>query len=192
MIKVFDSKQWAKNHATRMATCLRELFTRDVLQKQKSYKKSRDIYDKIAPEDDGNIPIGAHVLIHFPQAQGSTKLMSNWKGTYLVLNKVDKNVYLVSHVDGQRRKMLIHKNRMRVLPQDQDGNLVKSDSSEAVAKNEMEFQKSGKSRSNEHPTEVKQTRDQSDTIQAEPKKKKENQKAPSKHKMELRSRKKLT
>ena len=192
-VKEFDSKQWAKNHATRMATCLRELFTRDVLQKQKSYEKLRNIYNKIAPEDDGNIPIGAHVLIHFPQAQGTTKLMSNWKGVYLVLNKVDKNVYLVSHVDGQRRKMLIHKNRIRVLPQDQDGNLVKSDSSDAVAKNEMEFQKSGKSRSsNEHPTEVKQTRNQSDTTQAVPKKKQENQKAQSKHKMELRSRKKLT
>ena len=185
----FDSKQWAKEHSMRMSICLRELFKNDVLQKQRSYEKARNIYNKIAPEDDGNIPIGAHVLIHFPQAQGTTKLMSNWRGTFLVLQQVDKNVYMVTHVDGQRRKMLIHKNRLRVLPKDQDGNLVQSDSSDAVAKNETEVQKSGKSRfSNEHPTEVKQTPNQSDTTLAAPKKK--NQMAPSKHKMELRSRKK--
>ena len=165
-ITEFDSKQWSYNHSMRMATCLRELFINDVKIKQKSYEKSRNIFKKNGPEHVGEIPIGAHVLIHFPQAVGTNKLMSQWKGTYLVQQKVDKNVYLVSHLEGQRRKMLIHRNRMRLLPHDQDGNLVQNDGSEAVAE---EIRTSEKSRlSNEHPILVETQRDQSDTKHSDP------------------------
>ena len=194
-ITEFDSKQWSKDHSVRMATCLRELFIKDVKIKQKSYEKSRNNFKKNGPEHDDEIPIGAHVLIHFPLAPGSNKLMSQWKGTYLVNQKVDKNVYLVSHSDGQRRKMLIHKNRIRVLPQnDQDGNL-NNDSSEAVAAEEIQSEKSRLS--NEHPILVEQSRDQSDTKHADQNKisktkqstEKKKINASSSHPMQLRSRK---
>ena len=179
-----------------MATCLRELFINDVKIKQKSYEKSRNIFKKNVPEHDGEIPIGAHVLIHFPQAVGTNKLMSQWRGTYLVQSRVDKNVYLVSHLEGQRRKMLIHKNRIRILPKNQDGNLDQKDGSDAVAE---EIQTSEKSRlKNEHPILVESKRDQSDIKHFDPNNIKTNEqsavhkkktKSSSTHGMRLRSQK---
>ena len=122
--------------------------------------------------------------------------MSQWKGTYLVQQKVDKNVYLVSHLEGQRRKMLIHRNRMRLLPPDQDGNLVQNDGSEAVAE---EIRTSEKSRLNdEHPILVDTPRDQSDTKHSDPENFKTSKQstvqkkktiASRTHKMRLRSQK---
>ena len=195
-ITEFDSKQWSYNHSMRMATCLRELFINDVKIKQKSYEKSRNIFKKNVPEHDGEIPIGAHVLIHFPQAVGTNKLMSQWRGTYLVQSRVDKNVYLVSHLEGQRRKMLIHKNRIRILPKNQDGNLDQKDGSDAVAE---EIQTSEKSRlKNEHPILVESKRDQSDIKHFDPNNIKTNEqsavhkkktKSSSTHGMRLRSQK---
>jgi len=182
-ITEFDSKQWSYNHSMRMATCLRELFINDVKIKQKSYEKSRNIFKKNVPEHDGEIPIGAHVLIHFPQAVGTNKLMSQWRGTYLVHSRVDKNVYLVSHLEGQRRKMLIHKNRIRILPKNQDGNLD---------------QKDGSWLKNEHPILVESKRDQSDIKHFDPNNIKTNEQSAvhkkktnssSTHGMRLRSQK---
>ena len=114
-------------------------------------------------------PIGTFqlVLIRFPQAPGTSKLMSNWKGIYVINQQVDKNVYLVSHLEGQRRKMLVHKSRIRLLPNDREMDSVDSDSSVAVAEKLQEQKfvpESGQLRKqSEHPTEVKSTaRDHSD------------------------------
>ena len=165
-ITEFDSKQWAKQHSARMAKSLRELFINDVKQKTERYQKLRKVSDKSLPETSEGIPNGAHVLIQFPQAPGTSKLMSNWKGTYVVIQQVDKNVYLVSHVDGQRRKMLIHRSRIRVLPRHRKEDTMDIDGSEAVTKTVIE-PKIHRSRqlgdSNEHSTEVKTpARDYSD------------------------------
>ena len=48
---------------------------------------------------------------------------------------MDKSVYLVSHLEGQRRKMLVHKSRIKLLPNDREVDSVDSDSSVAVAEN---------------------------------------------------------
>ena len=105
-------------------------------------------------------------------------------------------MYLVSHLEGRRRKMLIHRNRMRLLPQDQDGNLVQNDGSEAVAE---EIQTSEKSRlKNEHPILVESKRDQSDIKHFDPNNIKTNEQSTvqkkktnssSTHGMRLRSQK---
>ena len=130
----FDSKQWAKQHSVRMTKSLGTLYIKDVENKQRRYNKLRKSYEKNVPDIERRFPVGAHVLIQFPQAPGTSKLMSNWKGVYIVNSQVDKNVYLVSHMEGQRRKMLIHKSRMKLLHYDRERDAIKkSDGSEAVA-----------------------------------------------------------
>ena len=163
----FDSKQWAQQHSVRMTKMLGQLYVNDVKNKTQRYEKLRKIYDKSLPETNRDIPIGAHVLIRFPQAPGTSKLMSNWKGIYVINQQVDKNVYLVSHLEGQRRKMLVHKSRIRLLPNDREMDSVDSDSSVAVAEKLQEQKfvpESGQLRKqSEHPTKVKSTaRDHSD------------------------------
>ena len=135
----FDSKQWAKQHSVRMAKSLGTLYLNDVENKQRRYDKLRKSYDKSVPDIEREFPNGAQVLIQFPQAPGTSKLMSNWKGIYIVNNQVDKNVYIVSHIEGQRRKMLIHKSRMKLLPSDREREPISTDSYGAVAgDNELE------------------------------------------------------
>ena len=207
-ISEFDSKQWAQQHSVRMAKMLGQLFINDVEQKTKRYEKLRKIYDKSLPETNRDLPIGAHVLIQFPQAPGTSKLMSNWKGIYVINKQVDKNVYLVAHFEGQRRKMLVHKSRIRLLP-DRELDTIETDSSVAVAdkniKQELNSASGQLRKQNEHPTEVEvKARDHSDTkhfdheqsskIQETDKKvkKKTNTKvipAPNQHGMKLRKRK---
>jgi len=91
--------------------------------------------------------------------------MSNWKGIYVINQQVDKNVYLVSHLEGQRKKMLVHKSRIRLLPNDREMDSIDFDSSVAVAeKEQIVVPESVQLRKQpEHPTEVKITaRDHSD------------------------------
>ena len=204
-ITEFDSKQWAKQHSVKMTKMLGELYINDVETKTKRYEKLRRDYDKSFPDADKDFPNGAHVLIQFPQAPGTSKLVSNWKGTYVIINQVDKNVYRVSHSEGQRRKMLVHKSRIRLLPTDRDDS-IKADCSVAVADKSKDLQESGQLRTKEHPTAVKEeTRDHSvynkkhfdlgDT----PKEKamdnqmvernKKTKHAPNRHSMKLRSQK---
>ena len=203
----FDSKQWAQQHSVRMAKMLGELYVNDVQQKTQRYKKAQRIYDKSLPVANSEIPSGAQVLIQFPQAPGSSKLANNWKGTYVIINQVDKNVYLVSHSEGQRRKMLVHKSRIKLLPIDRqtrfDHRRQAAGSGQAYesnydqeAKNELEVQKSRQLRkNNEHPTAVKEARDHSDNkhldLEIKSKQKKirnEKSKAPNQHAMKLRKR----
>ena len=208
-ITEFDSKQWAQQHSVRMTKMLGQLYVNDVENKTRRYEKLRKIYDKSLPETNRDIPIGAHVLIRFPQAPGTSKLMSNWKGIYVINQQVDKNVYLVSHLEGQRRKMLVHKSRIRLLPSDREMDSVDSDSSVAVAeklKEQKIVPESGQLRKqSEHPTEVTSpARDHSDNKHFDPGNipksyetdnhkvmKKENTKkipAPNQHGMTLRKR----
>ena len=191
----FDRRNWAKEHSLRMSKSLGELYVNDVKQKAESYIKSRKIYEKSSPEDDGEIPNGARVLIRFPQAPGTTALLSNWKGTYTVISRVDKNVYLVGHKEGLRRKMLIHKSRIRLLPKSCELDSTQSEVSLAVKENDDS--KSTKSevqlRNDEHPTEVKVAPDCSDRNDISAKStitKKETQKSTKNHPMKLRSRNK--
>ena len=202
----FDSKQWAKQHSVRMTKMLGELYINDVKSKTERYKKLRRDYDKSFPDADKDFPNGARVLIQFQQAPGTSKLVSNWKGTYVIINQVDKNVYLVSHSEGQRRKMLVHKSRIRLLPTDRDDS-VNNDSSVAVADKSNDLKQSRQLWSNsEHPTAVKEeTRDHSvqnkkhfdlgDTPKEEAiedqlvKKNAKTNQAPNRHGMKLRSRK---
>ena len=135
--------------------------------------------------------------------------MSNWKGIYVINQQVDKNVYLVSHLEGQRRKMLVHKSRIKLLPNDREMDSVDSDSSVAVAESLKEKKivpESGQLRKqSEHPTEVTSSaRDHSDNKHFHTEKipisngtnnhkvmKKENTKkipAPNQHGMTLRRR----
>lgn len=159
----FDRRNWAKEHSLRMSKSLGELYVNDVNRKAESYIKSRKIYDKSSPEDDGDIPVGAHVLIRFPQAPGTTSLLSNWKGTYTVISRVDKNVYLVGHKEGLRRKMLIHKSRIRLLPKSCELDSTQPDVKMAVNENDSKSIKSeDQLRKDEHPTEVKVAPDCSD------------------------------
>ena len=208
-ITEFDSKQWAQQHSVRMTKMLGQLYVNDVKNKTQRYEKLRKIYDKSLPEANRDIPIGAHVLIQFPQAPGTSKLMSNWKGIYVINQQVDKNVYLVSHLEGQRRKMLVHKSRIKLLPNDREMDSVDSDSSVAVAESLKEQKivpESGQLRKqSEHPTEVTSSaRDHSDNKHFHTEKipksyktnnqkvmKKENTKkipAPNQHGMTLRRR----
>ena len=203
----FDSKQWAQQHSVRMAKMLGELYVNDVQQKTQRYKKAQRIYDKSLPVANSDIPDGAHVLIQFPQAPGSSKLANNWKGTYVIIKQVDKNVYLVSHSEGQRRKMLVHKSRIKLLPSDRqtrydhrrqaDGSGLALESKiDQEAINEQEVQKSRQLRKrNEHPTAVKEARDHSDNKHSDlglvPKQKKIKDvkpMAPNQHAMKLRKR----
>ena len=131
----FDSKQWAKQHSIRMAKSLGELFVNDVKNKRLRYEKSRKSYLSSTPDTVNELPVGAHVLVQFPQAPGTSKLMSSWRGKFIVNSKVDKNVYLVSHVEGHRRKMLVHASRLKLLPNDQGRDLVSSDSNKEVTGN---------------------------------------------------------
>ena len=157
----FDSKQWAKQHSVRMTKMLGELYINDVKMKTQRYQKLRRDYDKSFPDANKDLPIGAHVLIQFPQAPGTSKLVSNWKGTYVIINQVDKNVYLVSHSEGQRRKMLVHKSRIRLLPNDCDDS-INNDRSVAVADKSNDLKSGQLRKNNEHPTAVKEeTRDHS-------------------------------
>ena len=204
-ITEFDSKQWAKQHSVKMTKMLGELYINDVETKTKRYQKLRRDYDKSFPDADKDFPNGAHVLIQFPQAPGTSKLVSNWKGTYVIINQVDKNVFLVSHSEGQRRKMLVHKSRIRLLPTDRDDS-IKADCSVAVADKSKDLQGSGQLRTKEHPTAVKEeTRDHSvhnkmhfDLGDIPKEKAMDNQMvernektkhAPNRHSMKLRSRK---
>ena len=200
----FDSKQWAQQHSVRMAKMLGDLYVNDVQQKTQRYKKAQRIYDKSIPVTNGDIPSGAHVLIQFPQAPGSSKLANNWKGTYVIINQVDKNVYLVSHSEGQRRKMLVHKSRIKLLPKDREtrcdqdrqaaGSGDKVFESEKEQKFELEkVQESGQLRkTDEHPTVVKGAQDHSDKKHLDLKLKKkitdEKPMAPNQHAMKLRKR----
>ena len=213
----FDSKQWAKQHSVRMAKSLGTLYLKDVEHKQHQYDKLRIKYDKDVPDIDSQFPVGAHVLVQFPQAPGTSKLMSNWKGIYIVNNQVDKNVYLVSHMEGQRRKMLIHKSRMKLLHYDRERDAIKkSDGSEAVATSEdLAKEKAAtpdpvseelKEENNEHSIVKAKARDYGDKkhidleklnekeieqtakVQSDAKKKVRDA-AASRHKMTLRSRK---
>ena len=43
---------------------------------------------------------------------------------------------MVSHVEGHRRKMLVHKSRLKVLPNDQGRDLVNSDSNGTITNND--------------------------------------------------------
>ena len=131
----FDSKQWAKQHSIRMAKSLGQLFLNDVKNKRLSYEKSRKSYLSSTPDTENELPVGAHVLVQFNQAPGTSKLMSSWRGKFIVNSKVDKNVYMVSHVEGHRRKMLVHKSRLKLLPNDQGRDLVSSDSNKEVTGN---------------------------------------------------------
>ena len=48
---------------------------------------------------------------------------------------------MVSHVEGHRRKMLVHKSRMKFLPNDQGRDLIISDSNGAITdKNDLDVQ----------------------------------------------------
>ena len=131
----FDSKLWAKQHSQRMAKSLGQLFINDVKNKKLRYEKLRKSYDSSNPGTENEIPVGAHVLVKFPQAPGTSKLMSSWRGRFIVIKKVDKNVYLVAHEEGHRRKMLIHQSRLKRLPIGQGRDLTSSDSHGAVTRN---------------------------------------------------------
>ena len=217
-ITEFDSKQWAKQHSVRMAKSLGTLYLNDVKNKQRRYDKLRKSYDKLVPDIEREFPNGAHVLIQFPQAPGTSKLMSNWKGVYIVNNKVDKNVYIVSHMEGQRRKMLIHKSRMKLLPYDRKRDPINPDSSGAVAEeNNLEKKQIAnttdcgseklREKSNEQSIVEDSARDYGDKKHTDLEKinqeaigqkahvrqdakKKVREEAASRHKMKLRSRKK--
>ena len=131
----FDSKLWAKQHSQRMAKSLGQLFLNDVKNKKTRYEKLRKSYKELNPDTENEFPVGAHVLVQFPQAPGTSKLMSSWRGKFIVINKVDKNVYLVAHEEGHRRKMLIHQSRLKRLPIGQGRDLTSSDSHGAVTRN---------------------------------------------------------
>ena len=133
----FDSKQWAKQHSIKMAKSLGELFLNDTKNKKIRYEKLQKSYKSSTPNNETEFPVGAHVLVQFPQAPGTSKLMSNWRGTFIVNSKVDKNVFLVSHAEGHRRKMLVHKSRMKLLPSDQGRDLVNADSNGAITHDEL-------------------------------------------------------
>ena len=133
--------------------------------------------------------------------------MSNWKGIYVINQQVDKNVYLVSHLEGQRRKMLVHKSRIRLLPNDRGLDSVNTEGSVAVAnkvlKNELNSDSGQLRIPYEHPTEVKvSAQDHSDIkhfdpeLSSKPETDKQNAKtntkripAPNQHGMTLRKRK---
>ena len=131
----FDSKLWAKEHSQRMAKSLGQLFLNDVKNKKLRYEKLRKSYKELNPGTENEFPVGAHVLVQFPQAPGTSKLMSSWRGRFIVIKKVDKNVYLVAHEEGHRRKMLIHQSRLKRLPIGQGRDLTSSDSHGAVTQN---------------------------------------------------------
>merc|ERR1711911_539832 len=150
---------------------LGELYINDVETKTKRYQKLRRDYDKSFPDADKDFPNGAHVLIQFPQAPGSSKLANNWKGTYVIINQVDKNVYLVSHSEGQRRKMLVHKSRIKLLPKDRETRCDQDRQAAGSGDKVLEFEKEQKfepekvqesgqlRKKDEHPTVVKGARD---------------------------------
>ena len=81
-------------------------------------------------------------------------------------------MYIVSHSEGRRRKMLVHKSRIRLLPLNRKLDSIESDGPVAVARKtdpetvqseQVNVQESGKLRKPyEHPTLVKEARDHSD------------------------------
>ena len=128
----FDSKIWAKSHSIHMTKMLGQLFMNEVENKIHRHEKLQKIYKESSPDDDYQIPIGSSCLIRFPQAPGMNKLMSNWKGSYRVIKKMDKNVYLVAREDSLRRKFLIHQSRIKVLP-DENREIINADGAGTVA-----------------------------------------------------------
>lgn len=128
--------------------------------KKTQYDKLRKSFRRSNPGNDDEFPKGAHVLVQFPQAPGTSKLMSSWRGKFIVIQKVDRNVYLVAHIEGHRRKMLIHKSRLKRLPDGQGRDLTRSDSNGAITEtceqksenhqNAKNVRESEKLRTNEH------------------------------------------
>ena len=61
-----------------------------------------------------NLEIGDRCLIYFPQTQQS-KLYSNWKGVYVIQERIDRNSFIVAESEQLRKKYLVDRSRIRIL-----------------------------------------------------------------------------
>ena len=107
-----------------MTKFLENIYRQDLNRKNEAYdrlkkKNGGEILNEQAMKN--LIHNGTKVLIEFPQPPGeSTKTYNAWKGIYVVVKQIDKNSYLVGHLEGTRRKFLVHRRRIRPLPEEGD------------------------------------------------------------------------
>ena len=104
---VASESDWSRNMIQRMTRAICNQYIKENDGKVSiSDLKSSDHTKKLNPGD--------LVLVYFPEGSGS-KLIPNWKGMYIIKEKLDKNTFAVCLQDNERKKFIVHKNRLRPL-----------------------------------------------------------------------------
>ena len=95
----------------KMSKAISGQYTREELQKMSASLGNEAV--------KANVPIGTRVLVYFPVTQES-KLFSNWKGTFVIKEQLDKNTYTVVEESQRRKKYIVDRSRIRLLNTESD------------------------------------------------------------------------
>ena len=112
--------EYAKGHIQRMQKALANLYESDYTAKADRFYKLQSAQDSRNLSDNQFSPKD-RVLVKMKQLKGSCgKLTNEWRGIYRILRQVDANVYFVYLEGNQRRRFLVHKRRLRKLPDEKN------------------------------------------------------------------------
>ena len=102
-----DPSTWSKTFRVHMAHALANHFKMD-----KGVKRRRAGDNQDPPSTILNP--GTKVLRYFIQPPGECgKLFRNWKGTFEILERVDRHTYIVAREDDHRKKYIVHRDNLR-------------------------------------------------------------------------------
>ena len=99
---------------------LRNLSYEHSLRIEKHRKVLRNLYvDELNRKeklitDRSDLRVGQRVYLKFERPKGSSKLFQTWKGLYQVKRVLDKDSYLVNHVDDPRREFIAFRPRLKI------------------------------------------------------------------------------
>ena len=103
--QVLSEGPWIKENIRRM---------RHIIAQQYVTEETRKSATKMDTVQAQNLTIGDKCLIYFPNTNES-KLFTPWKGIYEIVEKLDRNVFVVRELEQTRKKYIVHRARIRKL-----------------------------------------------------------------------------
>ena len=144
--KVRSTVDWAKQNVINMSRAIGDHYL------QTEYFKIRQNQSNSNPENDSKLYVGQKVLRYYNLCPGeSQKLWQAWKGTFKVINKLDRHTYVVAKENDGRKKFICHRNRLRPIGRIQ----IKDEHYEGTSSKEPNFPAIPETTATENQTEVK-------------------------------------
>ena len=144
--KVRSTMDWAKQNVINMSRAIGDHYL------QTEYFKIRQNQSNSNPENDSKLYVGQKVLRYYNLCPGeSQKLWQAWKGTFKVINKLDRHTYVVAKENDGRKKFICHRNRLRPIGRIQ----IKDEHYEGTSSKEPNFPTIPETTATDVQTEVK-------------------------------------